>query len=326
MWRWFWPSMALSAVVAVAIGLAVGGHLSPGARGVFARGDTPAPVPTLWAYIDKDITNGEGPCDPNHIDTETTEYLGDQHQLAVCVAGLSQPVYAFNLRIRYDDMLDECVERDCALGPCLDDNPDASAGQTRWGDGLGDGWTCLFPPPLEGPYCDQGLARITCVNSMESGSHTLGDNESWGALAVLTLGVADIGVDEVGIEYLDVFGSDNSLMGVCPPPTSGSPAMPCQGAADTKVEPGPTHTPPPTPSLPPSPPTATLAPPPVVTAPPPDGGAAGPIVAPPATGGGPPESRSSRALTASLLAGVIAAAVGGFCLRSAENRQRGGTR
>ena len=324
MWRWFWPSMALSAVVAVVVGLAVGGHFGPGARGVFAQGNTPTPVPTLWAYIDKDITNGEGPCDPNHIDSETTEYVGDQHQLAVCVAGLSQPVYAFNLRIRYDDTLDECVDKDCTGGSCLDDNPDANAGQTRWGDGLGDGWMCVFPPPREDPYCDRGVARITCVNSMESGSHTLGDNESWGALAVLTLGVADVGVDEVSIEYLDVFGSENSKMGVCPSPAYGFPAMPCQGATDTKVEPGPTHTPPPTPS--PSSPMATLAPPPAVTAPPPDDGTARPIVAPPSTGGGPTDSGSSWALMASLLAGAIAAVAGGFYLRFARSRQRGGTR
>jgi len=157
---------------------------------------------------------------------------------------------------------------------------------------------------------------------MESGSHTLGDNESWGALAVLTLGVADVGVDEVSIEYLDVFGSENSKMGVCPSPAYGFPAMPCQGATDTKVYPGPTHTPPPTPS--PSSPTATLAPPPAVTAPPPDDGTARPM-APPSTGGGPTDSGSSWALMASLLAGAIAAA-GGFCLRFARNRQRGGTR
>ncbi len=149
------------AAIAAAVALAIA---RPGALsndGSFAQPAAAVadaePTATPWAYIDK-VNNGEGWCDPDRIDSTTTEYVGDSHQLAVCVGNLPAAVYAFHLAINYDGALDRCIEEECILDDaglsaqrtlvdgegCLDDNPDANAGDTVWGDGLGDGWNCSF--------------------------------------------------------------------------------------------------------------------------------------------------------------------------------------
>ena len=93
----------LAIAAAVVLAIARPGALSN--QGSFAQPAAAVadaePSATPWAYIDK-INNGEGWCDPAHIDNETTEYVGDSHQLAVCIGNLSQPVYGFILYLSYD--------------------------------------------------------------------------------------------------------------------------------------------------------------------------------------------------------------------------------
>ena len=130
---------------------------SPERRSGHHQGGRRCRRPTLgtpWAYIDK-IQNGAGWCDPNNIDATSTEYVGDSHQFALCVGNLPGPVHSFQATIGYDGALDECIDEQCqplTLGAqtiqldegCVDDNPDANAGSTFWGDGLGAGWDCFF--------------------------------------------------------------------------------------------------------------------------------------------------------------------------------------
>lgn len=303
-----------------------------------------------WAYIDKNINNGDGACDPEYIDDETTEVVGSKHQLAVCIGGLSQqPVGGFELGIRYDDVLDECEDVPCDDDDCLDDNPDANAGVTTWGSSLGEGWDC----DIEGePICDdddgtgpqRGLALIWCEGPYEGGSFTLGDDESWGALAVLNLNVAAAGTDVVAIDYLIVGMAPNGgLIGACfVDGVNGEAAlvengMLCQGATDTKVPPTPTEPPRRDPTDTPTPTVTPTQVPPSPTSPPPADtplptpspaptlfGGPGGIIVPPPTGSGPSGGGFSWALMASLLAGnaLAAGAAGGFYLRFAKGSRR----
>jgi CSLREA domain-containing protein len=281
------------------------------------------------AYIDKDITNGEGPCDPDYIDDETTEVVGSEHELAVCIGGLSEAVGAFDLGIRYDDELDECTDVECKDAVCLDDNPDANAGNTTWGDGLGDGWDCTYVPGEPEPICDmdedtgpqQGHAQVWCVGTED---YDLGDDESWGVLAVLTLDVVAGGTDDVVIDHLTVYRPpDGGIIGDC------DEGMDCLGARDIKVTPTPTEPPShkktPTPTVTATPtevvPTATSPPPPVPTATP-FGGPSGIVVAPPPTGTGSGSS-GTLAIFLSSVAGLGALMAGGgwLYLRSRVWRQ-----
>jgi hypothetical protein len=340
-------------VIAAAVVLAIA---RPGAlsnQGSFAQpvaavADT-EPSATPWAYIDK-VNNGAGWCDPGRIDSTTTEYVGDNHQLAICLGNLPGAVTGFTAAITYDGALDQCVDTLChhvVLGfgsqtaltdgeGCLDDNPDANAGVTVWGDGLGSGWTCsplqgdqyqAFPFALSEPVCD--LTRVAVPVSTENtawihcegdGDYALGDNEEWGALAVLTLGVIGVGTDNVNIDFLDV-ALNNGPGITCSEIDLNADSIidiPCQGATDIKQQrhrATPTLTPeatatPEEPTVPPPP--STVPPPPA--APTPFGGA-GPAIVAPATGSGP--SAGGAPWATWLAAGVVgaAAATGGLYLR-----------
>lgn len=325
--RGIWTLIALSAA-AVAVTLTVVWLGVPGGQESYAQ-------EPLRAYIDKNIDNGAAPCDPNYIDDQTTEVVGSTHELAVCVRGLQlgQPVYGFTIEVRYDDELDKCDELECYDETCLDDNPDANAGGTVWGDGLGEGWHCW--PEWE-PVCDDdesagplsGLAEISC-HSPYPVSATLGDDETWGTLAVLTLSVMAAGTDDVIIDSIHV-----STLTVPVPPTPefgnfwctpepGEMGL-CQGATDVKVPPTPfrrrtstptatvtaTATPEPTEV----PPTPALSPTPTAT-PTMFGGPGGIVVRPPGTGDGPQGEGFLWPLASILaVAGGAAAAAGGLRL------------
>ncbi|MDI6857824.1 MAG: hypothetical protein QME71_05865 [Dehalococcoidia bacterium] len=305
---------------------------------------TETPTPPPRAYIDKDITNGEGPCDPDAIDDETTEFVGDTHTLAVCVADVYEPVTRFRVLVSYDGELDECLDEECGVeDECLDDMPDANAGSTTFGTSLGDGWDCNIE--ME-PYCgaegSAGEAEIWCW--VLEGTANIGDITNYGALATIDFEVLAPGADQVDITLLEIWGEEG-VIGYCPGLDglpSGAPAartgpggvvMDCQGATDEKVPPTTptpfrrkTATPTPEPTDTPVPPTSTPAPtlppppPPTSTATP--TGGAGPIVAPP-TGSGP-SGGFDWTLAALLTAGAAGAlaAAGGVYLRHAGRWRR----
>ncbi len=349
MTRWYWSLVALSAAVAAVV-LAIAWPSSSD-----AKEPQTLMTATPWAYIDKNIDNGDGPCDPEHIDDVTTEVVGDSHKLAVCIGNPPTPVGGFSLVVSYDPELDECLDEECPVEPgtCLDDNPDANAGLTHWGDGLGDNWDCYLEPGE--PQCDYSgddlqsatngdsavaTAFIYCdAVGMLGATFTLGDDEDWGALAVLDLGVLAAGTDEVEIEGLSVWDSAGSPIGYCgglvfasarPEAANFVEEMPCLGATDIKKEPTPPHRKTSTPTEEPTatevPPTATSPPPP--TSPPPTatpyGGPAGVGIEPPPTGSGASGGGFPWVLTAWLLAGTAGAAAtaGGFYLRFARGRRR----
>jgi hypothetical protein len=349
--RWLLTLLTLSAVtVAVVLAIARPGALSR--HGTFAQPVAAFPaIATPWAYIDK-IENGAGWCDPDAIDITSTEYVGDSHQFALCVGNLTGPVHSFQATIGYDGALDECIDEQCqpvTFGAqtiqldqgCVDDNPDANAGDTTWplgSEGLGTGWDCFYylvdgyslaRELGQDPTCNvpdhastsQLSAGISCHGT---NSYTLGDNETWGALAVINMNVIAAGVDNVDIQTLQVRDSEVTII-ACPPVVAGADVNadsviegPCQGATDIKREhhrPKPTPTPAPTAT-----PTAevpTVPPPPPAT-PTPSGGA-GPAIVAPTTGSGPTDSDAPWTLwLAAGLAGAALAA-GGFYIRYARS-------
>jgi len=348
--RWLLILLALSAVaVAVVLAAARPGALSrPGtfAQPVAAVADAePSATPAPWAYIDK-IKNGNGWCDPDHIDSTTTEYVGSSHQLALCIDNLPGAVHSFTAAISYDGALDECIDEQCqpvtfgaqgTVETCLDDNPDANAGVTTWPadvEGLGTGWTCspvqVSPyqaeyflnsepictlPLLAMPVSSERTAWIHCEGS---GDYELGGNGDWGALAVLTLNVIGAGTDYVSISDLQVSGADYIFE--CSDADLNADSiipvdMPCQGATDIKRERHrSTPEPSPTSTATPEPPTVTPPPPPPPPTATPSGGV-GPQIVGPATGSGPTDSGTPWAVW--LAAGIAGAAAGGLYLRRA---------
>ena len=346
--RWLLTLLALSAVtVAVVLAIARPGALSrPGTFAppvADAADPAESPTPAPWAYIDK-IENGDGWCDPDHIDSTTTEYVGETHQIAVCVANLPAAVQEFEAMITYDSALDSCTDEECPEGTdCLDDNPDANAGETTWGDRLGDGWICRFQldqfagsqfqaqSVRDEPICTIPRTQVfsstqtAWIHCQGSGDYQLGGEGEWGALAVLTLNVIGAGTDNVSISGLEVSGGEYTLTCALPEAPNGDSlttipptTMPCQGATDIKrqqerhrstPEPSPTST------ATPKPPTVTPPPPPTAT---PSGGA-GPVIVAPTTGSGSTDSGAPWALW--LAAGVAGAALaaGGFYIRYARS-------
>ena len=349
--RWLLTPLTLSAIaVAVVLAIARPGALSN--HGTFAQPAAAVPATaTPWAYIDK-INNGAGWCDPNKIDNYTTEYVGDSHQFALCVGNLTpgDPVQSFQATIGYDGALDECIDEVCqppTLGAqtvvvndgCVDDNPDANAGATTWGDGLGVDWSCyaVFADDSSlafvrdaGPICslpDHGSNQLSAAISCDGRqSYTLGDDETWGALAVINMNVIAAGTDNVEIQYLRVYTESETPIISCPLLVDGADVnantvieRPCQGATDFKQQKRrrPTHTPTTEPTTPPKTEVPTVPPPPPAT-PTPSGGA-GPVIVAPTTGSGPTDSNAPWALW--LAAGVAGAALaaGAFHIRYARS-------
>jgi len=350
--RWLLTLLASSAVaVAVVLAIARPGALSR--HGTFAQpvaavaDAEPSPTSAPWAYIDK-VENGDGWCDPNHIDTTSTEYVGGSHQLALCIDNLPGAVHSFTAAITYDGALDQCIDDPChpldslraqgTLETCLDDNPDANAGDTTWPhdvEGLGTGWTCseltgsqyqaryllnsepiCTLPLLAMPFSSERTAWIHCEGS---GDYELGKDGDWGALAVLTLNVIGAGTDSVSISDLQVSGADYIFECSLADLNADSiiPVdMPCQGATDIKRQQE-RHRSTPTPT--PAPPTATPVPPTVPPPPPPPtatpSGGVGPEIVAPATGSGPSDGGAPWAVWLAI-AGTAAAARGLYLRRA----------
>ncbi|MCJ7490645.1 MAG: hypothetical protein MUP15_00540 [Dehalococcoidia bacterium] len=108
--------------------------------------------PTL--ALDMNPTNGNGPCDP--IDGTRSVNAGDTFEIAMCLTDALTSPKDFDIRVIYDDTLDQCVPVDCPAGiGCLDTNPDANAGATTWtSPDLGTDCDCSIGGELP-PVCDQ---------------------------------------------------------------------------------------------------------------------------------------------------------------------------
>jgi len=211
----------------------------------------------LSLALDMNVSNGSGPCDP--IDVSADRALGESYQVAICVGGLQQSVAVFSATVLYDDYLNVAPEISCSTSDCLDDNPDANAGATMWGDGLGEGWSCNIlgraepmahkDPESGGP--GHGKAFIACLSG--AGPYRLGDNETWGVLAVINFQTVAAGVNS-----LLSFGSasENTLgdscgveMGTC----GASKDISCSGGTvNISMTPVPSPTPSPTPTTTPT--------------------------------------------------------------------------
>jgi hypothetical protein len=138
--------------------------------------------------LDADVSNG-GPC--ASIDSDITVGPGEAFQVGVCLTGIPAEIAVFEFKIIYDDTIINAHE--IALeGEALDDNPDANAGATMWGVGLGENWTCDFLDLGQQPIGDNdpetgpahGLAQMACLTVI--GPSTLGDDEDAGVLAVIS--------------------------------------------------------------------------------------------------------------------------------------------
>ena len=108
---------------------------------------------TPTVALDMDPTNGSGPCDP--VDNVRAIVTGDEFQVAVCLTN-GRPPGGFQLYIKYDDELNQCVPApDCAGTACLDGNPDANVGSTTFGSSnLGTSWDCNIMQ-VQPPTCDR---------------------------------------------------------------------------------------------------------------------------------------------------------------------------
>jgi hypothetical protein len=270
--------------------------------------------------VSLDMDTADGPC--TDIDSSASHATGDSYNVAICVQGLYEghPIGVMAFDVLYDDTLN--VAPDVAdTGQGLDDNPDANAGTTFWGDGLGDNWDCsggalAYPrgdkDAATGP--GHGDAFLSCRSSL--GPWRLGDNETSGVIAVVSFTAVAAGTDTLTIANGLLGNSDATEMGTCNPEVSVP--MTCYGASDAK---GGAPVPVPTSSAAPP-----VAPPPIVPPPtenlPPAAPAPAVIVAPP-TGSGPAADGSPWMPLAWLLAGAAGAAIAtGGVLRLAKGRQR----
>ena len=138
--------------------------------------------------LDADVSDG-GPC--ASIDSDMTVAAGEALQVGLCLSGIPAEIAVFEFKIIYDDTIINAPEiplRDAAL----DDNPDANAGATMWGGGLGENWTCNILDLGQQPIGDNdpetgpahGLAQMVCWSL--TGPLTLGDDEDAGVLAVIS--------------------------------------------------------------------------------------------------------------------------------------------
>ena len=182
------------------------------------------------------ITTDGGPC--ADIDDSANRAQGDTYDIAVCALGLplGWPLGTLGFDVIYDDTLNLAPEV-ADSGTCLDDNPDANAGTTKWGDGFGGGWDCasggLAPPvgdknPATGP--GKGDAFMVCSSLV--GPFTLGDDETSGVIAVIHFQALAAGQDELTIENGLLADLEASEIGTCNPGISFP--MPCEGGTETK--------------------------------------------------------------------------------------------
>jgi YVTN family beta-propeller protein len=189
--------------------------------------------------LDMDTTDG-GPC--ADIDASATHSVGDDYTVGICVEGLPEAVGSFEVNVLYDDTLNNAPEILCDESGCLDDNPDANAGSTTWGDGLGGGWDCsvsgLIEPlgdwdPGSGP--GRGETHMGCMSL--SGPFTLDDS---GVLAMISFRATAAGIDEMALSGVVIGSRWAEELGTCYPAVSIP--MPCNGGTDNKEIPTPTPT------------------------------------------------------------------------------------
>jgi hypothetical protein len=211
--------------------------------------------------ISLDMDTSDGPC--TDIDSSASHALGSEYDVAVCVQGLyvGFPIGVASFDILYDDTLNVAPEV-ADTGKGVDDNPDANAGTTKWGDGLGTNFDCsggglAYPKGDKdsGTGPARGDAFLSCKASL--GPWTLGDDESSGVLGMVRFHALAAGTDTLTI-YKGLLGySDATEMGTCNPDVTYP--VPCNDGEDIKLAPSPTPTSTHTP-LPTNTPTPTITP------------------------------------------------------------------
>jgi hypothetical protein len=178
--------------------------------------------------LDTDIS--DGPC--KDIDTDLTVPVDQTFQVAVCISDLPVALAVSAYHVIYDDTVIVAPEvEDKNFG--LDDNPDVNAGDTTWGDSLGDKIDCtgqLMAYPAgdkdrsSGPA--HGEAFASCTNLR--GPWPLGDNTDHGVLGAITFKSLKDGTTSLKIVSA-VLGDPNVLeLGTCNPEVTYP--MTCNGA------------------------------------------------------------------------------------------------
>ena len=243
-------SWLMTALLGVLLGIAA---LVPASHLGGVTKEAVAQAPEL--LLDADVSDG-GPC--ASIDSEITVAPGEAFKVGVCVRGITGLLGNFQLGVIYDDTTISAPEIPLS-GGALDDNPDANAGATTWGEGLGENWTCdvvsLGQQPVgdEDPETGPGHGRADMACWSLTGPWTLGDYEDAGVLAVISF-VAN--PDQPGATSLElakvVLGSNAAIdLGTCNPAGGGPvPAViDCVGATVHVAGPtiSPTEWPTPTP-------------------------------------------------------------------------------
>ena len=135
--HWHWIPLVFLAVALAAVVMAV-----PRLGGAPASAADP-----LTVSLDMDASAGDGgPC--ADIDSSTSHsgadpVSGPVYKVAICATGLyiGSPIGSFTFDVLYNDQWNTATEV-ADVAPAPDDNPDANAGTTKWGDSLGTGWTC----------------------------------------------------------------------------------------------------------------------------------------------------------------------------------------
>src|SRR4030042_3700795 len=145
-----------------------------------------APVSAQGVELSIDTDISDGPC--TDIDSKLHTSFGQSFQVAVCIKGLGIGLAIVELHVAYDDAIILAPEV-ADEGPGLDDNPDANAGTTTWGEGLGDKTDCsqrslAHPKGNRGLTPGQGESFMTCMNL--AGPWPMGENASEGPLAIIT--------------------------------------------------------------------------------------------------------------------------------------------
>ncbi|MDI6858474.1 MAG: hypothetical protein QME71_09200 [Dehalococcoidia bacterium] len=232
-------------------------------RTTLSSQDAPSVSAQAGPALSLDMETSDGPC--TDIDATAFHDPGTIYDIGLCVSGLYAAGGGFTgtgigtlaFDVLYNDLLNVAPEV-ANSGNGLDDNPDANAGTTTWGDSLGTGWDCSYgglayptgdKNPASGP--GNGDAYITC-NSL-AGPWTLGDDETSGVIAVIHFQAIASGEDSLTIANGLLAFPDATEMGTCNPGVIEP--MPCTGGEDIKPAPTPSPSPTDTPA-----PTMTLTP------------------------------------------------------------------
>jgi hypothetical protein len=217
----------IAAPLGVILGIAAlvsASHLGGGTKEAVAQS------PQLM--LDADVSDG-GPC--ASIDSEITVAPGEAFQVGLCVRGITAPLANFQLNVIYDDTTISAPEIPLS-DRALDDNPDANAGATTWGSGLGENWDCNILDLGQQPIGDNdpetgaghGLATMACWSF---GPWALGYDEDAGVLAVIsfTAGPDQSGATSLELAEVGLGSSTAENLGTCNPAGPG-PVIDCVGA------------------------------------------------------------------------------------------------